>query len=72
MPSQRGTARYASSTWWPTASTIGRRVELLIVGQRRPDDPSWQLAEEIQDRFDAAVDLRLLYQRDEMYSVSVR
>ena len=46
-------------------------VELLIVGRGDPR-PAWQLAEEIQDRFDAAVDLRLLYQRDELYSVSVR
>lgn len=47
------------------------RVELLIVGRGDPR-PAWQLAEEIQDRFDAAVDLRLLYQRDELYNVSVR
>ena len=47
------------------------RVELLIVGRGEPL-PAWQLAEEIQDRFDAAVDLRLLYQRDELYTVSVR
>ena len=47
------------------------RVELLVVGRGDPR-PAWQLAEEIQDRFDAAVDLRLLYQRDELYSVSVR
>jgi len=46
-------------------------VELLVVGRGEPR-PAWQLAEEIQDRFDAAVDLRLLYQRDELYSVSVR
>jgi uncharacterized hydrophobic protein (TIGR00271 family) len=47
------------------------RVELLIVGQGDPR-PVWQLAEEIQNRFGAAVDLRLLYQRDEIYTVSVR
>jgi uncharacterized membrane protein len=47
------------------------RVELLIVGRGDPR-PAWELAEEIQNRFDAAVDLRLLYQRDELYSVSVR
>jgi uncharacterized hydrophobic protein (TIGR00271 family) len=46
-------------------------VELLIVGRGDPR-PAWQLAEEIQDRFDAAVDLNLLYQRDEQYNVSVR
>ena len=33
---------------------------------------AWELAEEISRRFDAPVDLRLLYQRDELYSVSVR
>ena len=56
-----------------TADAYGNRasVELLIVGRGDPR-PAWQLAEEIQDRFDAAVDLRLLYQRDELYSVSVR
>lgn len=47
------------------------RVELLIVGTGDPR-PAWELAEEIQNRFDAAVDLRLLYQRDELFSVSVR
>lgn len=46
-------------------------VELLIVGRGDPR-PTWQLAEEIQNRFDAAVDLRLLYQRDQLYTVSVR
>ncbi|HUS42371.1 MAG TPA: DUF389 domain-containing protein [Ilumatobacteraceae bacterium] len=46
-------------------------VEILIAGRGDPL-PAWQLAEEIQDRFDAAVDLRLLYQRDELYTVSVR
>lgn len=47
------------------------RVELVVVGRSDPR-PVWQLAQEIQDRFDAAVDLRLLYQRDELYAVSVR
>jgi uncharacterized membrane protein len=46
-------------------------VELLVAGRGDPR-PAWQLAEEIQDRFNAAVDLRLLYQRDELFSVSVR
>lgn len=34
--------------------------------------PAWRLAEGIQDRFDGPVDLRLLYERDEEYRVSVR
>ena len=46
-------------------------VELLVVGRGDPR-PAWELAEEISRRFDAPVDLRLLYQRDELYSVSVR
>ena len=46
-------------------------VELLIVGRGDPR-PAWELAEEISRRFDAPVDLRLLYQRDELFSVSVR
>ena len=47
------------------------RVELLVVGRGNPL-PAWQLAEKIQDLFDGPVDLRLLYQRNELYSVSVR
>jgi len=46
-------------------------VELLVVGRGDPR-PAWELAEEISRRFDAPVDLQLLYQRDELYSVSVR
>lgn len=46
-------------------------VELLVVGRGDPR-PAWELAEEISRRFDGPVDLRLLYQRDELYSVSVR
>lgn len=47
-------------------------VEILVVGRGTPR-PAWELAEEISRRFDAApVDLRLLYQRDELFSVSVR
>jgi uncharacterized hydrophobic protein (TIGR00271 family) len=46
-------------------------VELLVVGRGDPR-PAWELAEEISRRFDAPVDLRLLYQRDELFSVSVR
>jgi uncharacterized hydrophobic protein (TIGR00271 family) len=46
-------------------------VEVLISGPNRPQ-PSWRLAEEIERRFDGPVDLRLLYQQDEMFVVSVR
>lgn len=46
-------------------------VELLVVGRGDPR-PAWELAEEISRRFEAPVDLRLLYQRDELFSVSVR
>ena len=46
-------------------------VELLVVGRGAPR-PAWELAEEISRRFDAPIDLRLLYQRDELFSVSVR
>ena len=34
--------------------------------------PAWRLAREIDQRFRGAVDLRLLYQRDELFEVSVR
>jgi uncharacterized hydrophobic protein (TIGR00271 family) len=46
-------------------------VELLVVGQGDPR-PAWQLADEIRARFGSPVDLRLLYQRDELFLVSSR
>ena len=46
-------------------------VELLVSGPNSVQ-PAWELAEGIERRFGGAVDLRLLYQRDELYVVSVR
>jgi uncharacterized hydrophobic protein (TIGR00271 family) len=46
-------------------------VEVLIVGSGDLR-PAWQLAEEIRERFGQPVDLRLLYQRDELFMVSAR
>ena len=46
-------------------------VELLVSGPNSPQ-PAWRLAQEIHDRFGAAVDLRLLYEQDELFRVSVR
>ena len=44
-------------------------VELLIVGRGEPS-PAWQLAELIRDLYGGQVELRLLYQRDELFVVS--
>ena len=46
-------------------------VELLVVGSGDPR-PAWILAEAIRDSFNGAVDLRLRYQRDELFTVSAR
>ena len=46
-------------------------VELLLSGPNSVR-PAWLLAEAIERRFEGPVDLRLLYQRDELYVVSVR
>jgi hypothetical protein len=46
-------------------------VEILVSGPSEPR-PAWQLASEIADRFDGPVDLRLLYQRDDLFVVTVR
>jgi uncharacterized hydrophobic protein (TIGR00271 family) len=46
-------------------------VELLVVGTGDPR-PSWVLVEHIRDRFGGPVDLRLRYQRDQLFTVSAR
>lgn len=46
-------------------------VELRVAGPNEPQ-PAWRLASEIEQRFGRPVDLRLLYERDELYLVSVR
>jgi len=46
-------------------------VELLVVGNGDPR-PAWVLVEGIRERFDGPVDLRLRYQRDELFTVSAR
>jgi uncharacterized hydrophobic protein (TIGR00271 family) len=46
-------------------------VEILVVGSGDPR-PAWELAEEIRRQFGGPIDLRLRYQRDELYSVSAR
>jgi uncharacterized hydrophobic protein (TIGR00271 family) len=53
-------------------ATDGRAtVELLVVGTGDPR-PAWVLVEGIRQRFDSPVDLRLRYQRDQLYTVSAR
>lgn len=46
-------------------------VVLLAAGPNTPQ-PAWELAELIQLRFDGPVDLRLLYERDQLFEVSAR
>lgn len=46
-------------------------VELLIVSRGDPE-PVWELAERIRARFGGPVELEVLYQGDEFYSVSAR
>lgn len=46
-------------------------VELLVSGPNSVQ-PVWELAEAIERRFGGPIDLRLLYQRDELFVVSVR
>lgn len=53
------------------ATGDGATVELLVVGTGDPR-PAWVLAEGIRQRFDGAVDLRLRYQRDQLFTVSAR
>ena len=56
-----------------TADAAGGKatVELLVAGPNEPK-PVWELAAEIERRFGGPVDLDLLYQRDELFTVSVR
>jgi uncharacterized hydrophobic protein (TIGR00271 family) len=46
-------------------------VDLLVSGPNEPR-PAWQLASDIERRFGGPVDLRLLYQEDQLFVVSVR
>jgi uncharacterized hydrophobic protein (TIGR00271 family) len=46
-------------------------VDLLVAGPN-PPRPAWQLASEIEERFPGPVDLRLRYQRNDQFLVSVR
>lgn len=46
-------------------------VDLLVAGPNAPQ-PAWRLAAEIERRFGGPVELRLLYQRDVLFQVSVR
>jgi uncharacterized hydrophobic protein (TIGR00271 family) len=46
-------------------------VEVVLAGSGEPR-PAWQLAEGIRDRFGGPVDLRLLYERDQIFVVSTR
>ncbi len=56
-----------------TTDIVGGKaaVELLVAGPNEPQ-PAWELATQIEQRFGGPVDLRLLYQRDELFVVSVR
>jgi uncharacterized hydrophobic protein (TIGR00271 family) len=55
------------------ADAVGSRasVELLVSGPNEPR-AAWRLAAEIERRFGGPVDMRLLYQRDDLFVVSVR
>jgi hypothetical protein len=44
-------------------------VELLVVGRGEPR-PAWQLAELIRDLYGGQVELRLLYETDQLFVVS--
>lgn len=46
-------------------------VDVLVAGPNEPQ-PAWLLASAIEERFDGPVDLRLLYERDDLFLVSVR
>jgi uncharacterized hydrophobic protein (TIGR00271 family) len=46
-------------------------VEMVLVGLGDAE-PAWVLAEQIRDRFDGPVELRMLYQGDELFRVSAR
>lgn len=46
-------------------------VALLVSGPNSPR-PAWELAEAVERRFDGPVDLRLLYEQDQLFEVSVR
>ncbi len=46
-------------------------IELLLVGVGDAE-PAWKLAERIRNRFDGPVELRLLYQGDDVFAVSAR
>jgi hypothetical protein len=46
-------------------------VDLLVAGPNAPR-PAWQLASGIEQRFGGPVDLRLRYQRNDQFLVSVR
>lgn len=56
-----------------SADVAGGRadVDLLVSGPNAPR-PAWRLARDIEERFDGPVDLRLRYQRDRLFTVSVR
>lgn len=50
----------------------GRATVELIVSGPNASQPPWKLAEGIRERFGGPVDLRVLYQRDELSLVSAR
>ncbi len=50
----------------------GRASVRLLLSGPNPARPAWQLASGIERRFRGSVDLRLLYQRDNLFQVSVR
>lgn len=76
----RRSVTQAVRAWDDTTSIVeldaevrnGRAAVELLVSGPNPAQPSWKLAEGIRARFDGPVDLRLLYQRDELYVVSAR
>jgi hypothetical protein len=57
-----------------SGSSSSRPNGSLRTEHRSPNEPqpAWRLASEIEQRFGRPVDLRLLYERDELYLVSVR
>ncbi|MFZ1488897.1 MAG: DUF389 domain-containing protein [Ilumatobacteraceae bacterium] len=78
--SLRSAVTAAVSSWDPTVRILDLdvsisgdvgNIDLLVAGQD-PTQRAWRLAEEIRDRFGQPVELRMQYQEDQLFIVSVR
>jgi uncharacterized hydrophobic protein (TIGR00271 family) len=78
--SLRSSVSSAVATWDDSVTILDLQAELhgsraavnLLVAGPNPPRPAWQLASEIEQRFAGPVDLRLRYQRNDQFLVSVR